>query len=172
MNPVVSPVYLLRAYAWAVLKANMPEVWNEELYKGEGDEFGLVPIVPLAEEPELDEFDGPHIVYGYSLSATGDLHARKSGSMTFAIYDQNFRRLTETLNILEAAFERQDESARDVNKYTTAQGAKFLGIRFGYISVGFTEGGTPEDTEGGEQSALLNIRFEYYVDYDVITDVS
>lgn len=166
MTPVVSPVYLLRSYAWAVLKANMPEVWNEELYGG------LTPIVPLSEEPELEEFTGPHIVYGYALDTTGTLYARKTGSMTFAIYDTNFRRLTETMNVLQAAFERQDETARDVNKYTTAQGAKYIGIRFGYIFVGFAEGGSPEETEGAEQSAIINVRFEYYVDYDVITAVT
>lgn len=169
MNPVVSPVYLLRLYAWAVLKANMPETWNEELYKAEGDTQGIIPIVPLAEEPDLDAFDGPHIVYGYALDTTGDLYARNSGSMTFAIYDDKFRRLTETMNVLQAAFERQDETARDVNNFTTNN--NFIGIRFGYIFVGFAEGGTPEETEGGRQSALINIRFEYYVNYDVVTSV-
>jgi hypothetical protein len=164
VSPVLSPVYLLRSYAWAVLKANMPETWDETKYGG------MTPIVPLSEEPELDEFDGPHIVYGYSLDSTGSLHARKSGSMTFAVYDQNFRRLTETLTNLQTAFERQDETAKDVNRYTTAR-PQFIGLRFGYIFIGFVEGGTPEETEGARQSALINIRFEYYVDYDVVTAV-
>jgi len=162
INTTVSPAYLLRSYAWEVLKANDPDTWDESKYGG------LVPIVPVAEEPELEEFAGPHIVYGYALDGTGSLYARNGGSVTFAVYDQNFRRLTKTLTILQAAFERQDESARDVNNYTSSH-PQFIGIRFGYISVGFVEGGTPENTEGGRQSALVNIRFEYYVDYDIKT---
>ena len=55
-----------------------------------------------------------------------------------------------------------------MNNYTSSH-PQFIGIRFGYISVGFVEGGTPENTEGGRQSALVNIRFEYYVDYDIKT---
>ncbi len=175
MDVTVSPAYLLRSYAWAVLQANDPTVWDESKYGG------LIPIVPVAEEPELEEFSGPHIVYGYALNTTGSLHARKSGSMTFAIYDQNFRRLTKTLNILQTAFERQDESATDINRYTSKVGEDmdtddnprrpFLGLRFGYVALGFVEGGTPEETEGGRQSALLNVRFEYYVDYNVVTSV-
>jgi len=169
MSTVINPAYLLRSYAWAVLKANDPQTWDETKYGG------LIPIVPVSEEPELEEFAGPHIVYGYAMSSTSDLHARKMGSMTFAVYDQNFRRLTKTLTILEAAFERQDESAQDVNEYTSgpqnnpAIAKPFVGLRFGYIAIGFVEGGTPEETEGGRQSALLNITFEYYVDYELNT---
>lgn len=171
VNPTLSPIYLLRMYAWAVLKRNEPGTWDESKYGN------LIPIVPLAEEPEIDEYDGPHIVYGYALSQLNSLPARKTGSMTFALYDQNFRRLTRTMTILQTAFERMDESATDVNKFTSnyttgANNRPFEGLSFGYISLGFTEGGTPEETEGARQSALLNIKFEYYVDYNVITDVS
>lgn len=166
MSTVVSPAYLIRAYAWALLKANDPDTWDEDNYGG------LTPIVPVSEEPELEAYTGPHIVYGYALDATGSLHARNGGSVTFAVYDDNFRRLTKTLNILQAAFERQDASARDVNNYTTSKGASWIGIRFGTIDIGFVEGGTPELTEGGRQSALINIRFEYYVDYNVITEIT
>jgi hypothetical protein len=165
MDTTVSPAYLIRSYAWGILKANYGEVWDEDNYGG------LVPIVPVSEEPELAEYTGPHIVYGYTLDMTGRLHARNSGSLTFAIYDQDFRRLTKTLNILQAAFERQDETARDINRYTTNKGGPWVGMRFGTVAIGFVEGGTPETTEGGRQSALINISFEYYVDYDVVTQI-
>lgn len=171
MNPEVNPVYLIVHYAAKVLNTNDPDTWSPSNY---GDK---VPIVPLSEEPDLSQYTGPHIVYGYALDATGDLHARKGGSVTLAVYDQNFRRLTKTMNILQKAFERQDESAKDINKFTSSRvgtetQSPFLGIRFGTVSLGFVEGGIPEDTEGGRQSALINIRFEYYVDYNVITEVT
>jgi hypothetical protein len=165
MDPTVSAAYLLRSYTWQLLKNNMSDVWDEDKYGG------LTPIVPLSEEPELDEFSGPHIVYGFADDATGSLHARNSGSMTFAIYDDNFRRLGKTMNILKTAFERQDEAAADVNIYTSTI-PQFIGIRFGTIDIGFTEGGTPEELEGGRQTALINLRYEYYVDYDVKTTIA
>lgn len=164
LDPTLAPVYLIRAYTWELLKKNDPDVWKESNYGGN------VPIVPLSEEPELSQYPGPHIVYGYANDGSGDLYARRRGSVTFAIYDQNFRRLTKTMNILQTAFEREDEAARDVNAYTSTK-PQFLGLNFGYIRTVFVEGGTPEDNEGGNQSALITISFEYHVDYDVITNV-
>lgn len=162
MNPKLSPVYLLRSYAWAVLKANTQ--------MDETDYNGLVPITPLAEEQELSQYNKAHLVYGYALSATGDLHARREGSMSFAVYSTNFGEITTILDVLAIAFGRQDESATDVNNYTSKT-QQFIGIRFGTISIGFVEGGTPEGTEGGRQSGIINIRFEYYVDYNIQTNV-
>lgn len=159
---VLSPVYLLLSYAWAVLKTNTD--------MDESDYGGLIPIVPIAEIEELSPYDKPHLVYGYSLDSTGDLYARRTGSMSFAVYSTRFREITEILDILGEAFGRLDDSARDVNNFTTRH-PQFLGIRFGYIEVGYVEGGTPEDTEGGRMSGLLNIRFDYFVDYNIITNV-
>lgn len=164
VDTTVSPIYALRSYVWGVLKANYPDVWTEANYDG------MIPIVPLGEEPELSEFSGPHIVYGYALDGTADLWARGTGSMTFVIYDQNFRRLTKTMTILQTALGRSDETARDINRYTSTIDY-FHGVSFGFVNLGFTEGGSPEETEGGRQSALLNIRFDYFVDYNVTTDI-
>lgn len=164
MKVEVSPAFLLRAYAWAVLTANDPTTWNTDNYGG------LTPIVPLAEEPELTQYDGPHIVYGYSLNPIRDLHARRGGSMAFVVYDQNFRRLTQTLTTLAEAFGRYDESARDINRFT-AKNPAFIGMTFGYVSLAMFDGGSPEQTEGGRQSGIVNIRFEYHVDYDTVTNV-
>lgn len=169
MRPEVHPAHILVDYAWAVLKRNYPAVWDESKYGG------LIPIVPLSEEPELDGYDGPHLVYGYADAAAGSLYARHTGSITFVVYDDNFRRLGRTLTILKTAFERQDETAKDVNKFSTtflmSNGQPYLGIRFGTIELSFVEGGTPETTEAGRQSALISISYEYYVDYDVVTSV-
>lgn len=171
-DPAVGPDVVLRQYAWALLHANDPTVWDTNNYKPAGATEGFIPIVPLSDEPELSDFDGPHIVYGYTNDTTGDRWFNSSGTMTFAIYDDNFRRLGKTLNILQAAFERADESARDVNHFlhsftfNAAQPFRDT-IRFGCIEIGFVEGGTPETSEGGRQSALINIRFDYFHHYTV-----
>lgn len=189
MSPTVDAAYILVDYAWAVLHANESETWSTSNYKN------LIPIVPLSEERELSEFSGPHIVYGYAEEGSGGLYARTRGSLTFAVYDQNYRRLSRALNYLRTAFERQDESARDINRFSTyfngtqpvvsrttnpdgspkheivtpGVPGQYHGIRFGFTEVAFVEGGTPEDTEGGRQSGLISITYEYYVDYDIQT---
>ncbi len=154
---------IIRAYAWAILKKNMPGVWSEDKYGG------LTPIVPVSEEKELDEYSGPHIVMGYSESPTGNPYESEC-SVTFANYDDNFWRLGETTNTLIAVFGQQDESADRVNRYSS-NFDYFIGLRFGSIDIGFVDGGTPETEEGGRQSALLNIKFNYFVNYEVDTNV-
>jgi hypothetical protein len=163
-NTEVSPVYCLRFYAWEVLRRNMPTVWDTDNYGG------LVPIVPLAEEADLAEFSGPKIVYEYTMLDQADIPFRGRGSFSMAVMDTNFRRLTQTLNILQAAFGRLDESARDIDAYIdTTPLANMVG--FGYTAVSFVDGGTPASAEGAEQIGVINIRFDYFLDYNIITDV-
>ena len=158
----VSPIYALRFFAWEVLKRNVPDVWDADKYGG------LVPIVPLAEEPDLAEFSGPKIVYEYTLLDAGtEALFRGRGTLSMAVLDTNFRRLTRTLNILEAAFNRYDESARDINMYLDETPLSGM-VGFGYTQVSFVDGGTPERNEGGNQIGVINIRFDYFVDYDII----
>lgn len=169
VDPTLSPDYIVRRYVWDLLRTNMPETWDAAEYGG------LIPIVPLSEEPELEDFSGPHIVYGYQMDTVGNYYPVRSGSITFAVYDDNFRRLTKTLNVIQAAFERQDDAARDVNNYSTAYAVDsnkvFLGIRFGCFEIGYVEGGTPEYQEGGRQSGLINIRFDFLTTYNVTTAI-
>jgi hypothetical protein len=163
-SPELSPIYGLRFYMWQVLKANMPTIWDEDKYGG------LVPVVPLAEEPDLAEFSGPKIVYEYTILPTPNTPYRGFGSMSFAVSDTNFRRLTHTLNVIEKAFNRFDESARDINGYLAT--TPLVGqLAFGYTEVSFVDGGTPASNEGGNQIGVINIRFDFFVDYAVVTDL-
>lgn len=152
--------YLLRSYVWKLLQENT----NMKA----SDYDGMVPIVPLAEEPEIQAFDQPYIVYGFSETPTADVHARRRGNMAFVVYSTNFRELSKITNILTTALNRADESAKDVNEYTSTIDA-FVGLRFGFIQVSYVEGGSPEETEGGRQSAVVNVSYEFYVDYPITT---
>lgn len=167
----VTPAFALRNYIWAVLKTEEPSTWDEAKYGG------LVPIVPLNEEPELNEFPGPRIIYEYSLSPRGTEYYRGRGAMTFAVRDNNYRRLTRTMNIIDAALGRQDESARDVNDYldrlavpvvSGGQGVDFS-LSFGNIYLSFAESGTPETEEGGPQVGVVNVSFTYFTEYVINT---
>lgn len=166
MDPKYIAPYVLRSYTWELLKRNTD--LTDDDYDADGNGDGLIPIVPLGEEPELAQFDKPYIVYGYAESPTGELYAKNNGNMVYVIYSSKFEELGKITNIIKTAFERGDESARDVNEFSSTIGA-FVGIRFGTIEVGFLEGGSPEEDEGGRMSAAINIRYEYYAEYEVQT---
>lgn len=156
-----APVYLLRSYIWGLLKA------NTDMKESDYGTPGLVPIVPVAEAPELEQFSKPYIVYGYANDPTStNENYRQRGSMSMAIYSTNFHQITNLLTILSTVFNEEDKAAKTVNEYTSTI-PQFVGLRFSTISVGFLEGPSPEETEGGRESGLINIRYEYYVDYQV-----
>lgn len=167
MNPEVDPAHIIRAYVWRLLEVNDPETWNTEKYDGKQ------PIVPLGEEPELVNMSGPYIVY-VNTHSPNDIPC-STGGMTLAINDDDFRRMGRTINIIRTALDRSDDSATDVNNFSTnfqvAGNYPFLGLRFGYIRAMFTEGPIPSETEGGRALATIDLDYEYYVDYDVITSV-
>lgn len=167
MDSTLIAPYLLRFYLWQVLKANT-DMDEKDYTIDPANNDGLVPIVPLAEQPEIKDFGKPYIVYGYSETPPNDLWVRRRGNMAFVVYSTNFRQLSHLVNIITFAFDRADESARDINNYTSTVPA-FVGLRFGTVQVSYVEGGSPEESEGGVQSAAINVRYEYYVDYDVKT---
>lgn len=167
MKSEVTPSLVLRAYMWQLLKANTN--MDELDYQSDENPNGLVPIVPVSEEPELTQFNKPYLVYGYAHNPSRDLYHYRSGSMTLVVYATTFREIGDILSLLQLVFERHDEAAENVNLWSSTI-EPFRGIRFGSIHMGLLESGTPEDndqdteqTEGGRMSGLINIRYEYFM---------
>lgn len=158
-DPTVAPAFLLTDYAWKLLQANMGETWSPDKYGG------MRPIVPLAEEPELSQFSGPHIIYGYAQGTSGNMYMERAGTITFTIRDTSSRRMAKTLNILQTGFGRLDDSARDINAYTSTK-EPFLGIRFGTVRVSYLQSEDPEEAEGGRQTAVLAVSFTFFDEWD------
>jgi len=163
MDTKITPSALVRAYVWQVLQTNLG--WKTSDYGN------LVPIIPVSEEPEITQYNKPYIIYGYAEAPTYDnQHYTNRGSMTFLVYSTNISDINSVMNVLSTALGREDDSATDLNNFTSKTDM-FKGMRFGTVSLGFGEGAAPEETEGGRQSGLLNVRFTYWVDYDVKTSV-
>ena len=160
MRAEIIPPFILIDYVWAILKKNTD--------MKESDYEGLIPIVPLSEVPEINEYAKPYIVYGYSESPPPDLWVRRRGNMAFVVYSTDYREVSKITNVIVNALNRADETARDVNAFSTTIPA-YIGLRFGFIQVSYVEGGSPEETEGGRISSAINVRFEYYVDYSINT---
>lgn len=150
--------YLIRLYVWELLKRNLG--MTDDDYDANGDGQGLVPIVPLGEEPEVKEFGKPYLVYGYSENME-DVTCVK-GNMAFIVYSDDFYKISEIVNLIAKTFEKE-HAAKDVNEYTSTI-PQFVGIRFGNIQMTTVEGGSPEDEEGGNMSGVVTIAYEYYSD--------
>lgn len=160
MNTKYIAPYLLRFYAWQLLKANTD--------MDESDYAGKNPIIPANEEPDFQQFNHPYIVYGYAESPTTQLYARQTGNMAFMVYSTDDREINTIIQVIAQAFQRGDESATDVNEFTSTI-PEFLGIRFGTISVAFVSSIEPPTEEGGRLGGMVNIRYEYYIENPAVT---
>lgn len=159
------PSYLLNKYVWEVLKVNHG---LKETDYADTQVPSRVPIVPSGQDAALVAINKPFLVYGYSEETTPDVYAKRSGSLSYAVWSTSVGEINSILNTIRAAMERHDETAKDVNRYTTNLGGTNIGIRFGDIYVGYLEGPSPEETDGGRQAGVITLRYQYFADYEVI----
>ena len=157
---VIAP-YVLNNYVWQVLKNNTAMV--------ESDYGNRIPIVPSGQEPDLTAYNKPFLVYGYSEDSTPDLYANRGGSLSYAVWSTNVGEVNTILNTIRTAMERQDETAREVNNYTSQPNVYnvYGRLSFRNIRVGYFEGPSPEETEGGRKAGVITLRYEYAADYKV-----
>lgn len=151
---VLAPL-VLNHYVWEMIKQNTA--------MRETDYDGRMPIVPASQEPEFVEIRKPFLVYGFSEDPTPNLYAERSGSLSFAIYSNVNDDIHKIMNIIRAGLERQDESAREINSFTSDI-ERFIGIRFGSTRIGYFEGPGPEEEEGGRSAGVVTIRYNYFMD--------
>ena len=153
----INAAHPLIDYVWKILKDNEPGDWSETNYGG------IIPIVPVADSPELEEYDWPHIVYGY---AEGFVRETVSGYMTLTIHDASNRRISRTSNLLKDVFSKR-HAARSINNFTSNFGGPtkpYVGLRFLDVGVSI-EGVSPEDSEGGKQEATVILSYTYTATY-------
>lgn len=158
----VVPAYIIADYVWALLDINT----NMEL----SHYGGKVPVIPVRQDPVFTDIDKPFLVYAWSENPTRDNYKHRSGQVSLAIYATSNRDITKISNLLVSAFERWDETAEDVNEWKSRPGKPeaFKKIRFSTFAAGAFDGPTPENTEGGRQSAVVMIRYSYIADYEFI----
>lgn len=159
VNTTRHPTYPLNKYIWELMKLNLGVT--------EEDYGGRMAVMSPNMEPEFTVYDKPFLVYGYSEDTSRDLYAISSGSVSYAVWGKSVKEVDTILTIIRSAMERHDETARDVNRWTSDHGID-IGIRFGDIYVGYLEGPTPEETEGGRHAGIITLRYTYFAEYDVI----
>lgn len=156
--------YALNSYIWKLLEANLE--WNKENYNG------LVPIVPLAQQPELMETGRPFLVYGSNTHPPEHLYALKSESIAYTIYAPTANEANVVVSLLVDTFERQDEAAADVNQWLNTEGIATgipRGISFGTIKTSMSQKAEPADEEGGYVASFVLLEARYTAPNNTIT---
>jgi hypothetical protein len=108
----------LRKYIWKRLKET--EIFNEDDYYSDNIGEITVPIIPVQQIPELNQFlsGKKHIVYDKIGMSYEDLWAICCEQILFTVYSTDISDINEIRNFMVDEFRRVDESARDVNNWT------------------------------------------------------
>jgi hypothetical protein len=148
---------ILRLYAWEALKENIPTFTE---ITAEGKTY--VPIVPVEDEPVLSMSGKPYIVYGFAENSEGNVHIRR-GTCSFRIQAGDTDELSYIITVLSRLFERQDESAANVNLWSSMNNysGELIGIRFTWLDTTYIENADAARSEAGPVRGVINIGYRY-----------
>lgn len=129
VNYKLDAITELRKYFWDQLIEN--EIFDLENYYSDNIGEYLVPIIPVQQSPEMNQFlsGKKHIVYDKIGISYDDIWQICTEQFLFTVYATDISEITEIRNFMTDLFRRMDESAQDVNRFAT------LSDRFHFHSI-------------------------------------
>lgn len=154
----------LRQYIWSLLQSELG--WSLSNYHDPVKNVDYVPIVAAEQQPEMNQFEAPYLVYAYSKKMSGNLHVIEGEVAAFVVYAKTTTEINQVLNLLAAKFDRRDESAQNLNKWLKTSGLDQQYKNFDYKTMwvsGF-QGPQPALETGGRRdgSITINITYTHY----------
>ena len=125
----------LRKYLWEELRTR--EIFNEDDYWSDNLNENIVPIIPVQQAPELNQFMSgkKHIVYDKIGMSYEDNWLICCEQILFTVYSTSVAEINEIRNYMTDEFRRMDESARDINRWAgLADKFKFHSVHIADIS--------------------------------------
>lgn len=156
----ILPAHILRLYIWELLKNNTNMTTVD----------GLVPVIPIEDEPKLQDSGKSYLIYGYAEQTPTRLPEMRRGTFSLRIIARDFGDLGWITNVIIRAFENSQFAAENINLWSSQfTDGELVGIRFTSAEVSYVEGGSAPDTESGPSEGLVNIAFQYITQQDVKT---
>jgi hypothetical protein len=134
-NYKLDSMFEIRKFLWNRL--TLLGIFDEDEYYSDNLGEALVPIVPVQQQPEMNQFlsGKKHIVYdkvGMSYENNWMICCEQ---ILLTLYSPDILDIVEMRNFLTDEFRRMDESARDVNKWAgLSDKFKFYSIQVADIS--------------------------------------
>jgi hypothetical protein len=152
----------VRKYLWDSLATI--GIFDEDNYYSDNLGSAIIPIIPVQQQPELDQFlsGKKHIVYDKVGMSYEDNWLICCEQILFTIYSTDVSEISEIRNFMTDLFRRMDESARDVNRWDGISNKfKFYSIFISDISAT-----TPSEELQGFLSAdvILEVKYSRFTD--------
>ena len=158
VNYKIDSMLELRKYIWNKLKA--AEIFNEDDYYSDNLGENIVPIIPVQQQPDLNQFlsGKKHIVYDKIGVSYDTLWLICNEQILFTVYSTDVSEINEIRNFMIDEFRRMDESARDVNNSSGFNSAQF---KFHSIYVADMSPTAPSEELQGFFSADIILEAKY-----------
>jgi hypothetical protein len=158
----IDAMYEIRKHLWSELILN--NVFNESDYYSDNIGKEIIPIIPVQQQPELNQFlsGKKHIVYDKIGLSYEENWAICCEQILFTIYSTDVSEINEIRNLMTDLFRRMDESARDANAYSGISNKfKFFSIYVADISPT-----APSEELAGFLSAdvILEVKYARHID--------
>lgn len=128
VNYKIDAAFELRKFLWNELKNN--QIFDINDYYSENVGSEIVPIIPVQQQPELNQFlsGKKHIVYDKVGMSYDDIWLICTEKIMFTVYSPDIYDIYEIRNMMTDLFRRMDESARDINHFKDEEKLKFHSI--------------------------------------------
>lgn len=161
-NYKLDSMFEIRKFFWKNLTDL--DIFNEDDYYADnlGDTF--VPILPVQQSPEFNQFlsGKKHIVYDKIGVSYDEMWLICNEQVLFTIYATSFDEINEIRNLMIDLFRRMDDTASDVNKWAD------LSDKFKFFSIYVSDISPTAPSE--EMQGFLSADVVLEVKYSRITD--
>ena len=146
---------VLALYLWNKAKTELG--WSENNYGG------LVPVVPVQQQPELNSSTGPFVVFGQAFDAISPLHLLQTETVAFTVFSQNISDINKLTNLIVFNLKGFDEAATKVNNFVSTLGPSHWAREFDFktIRVAGASGPQPSLQEGGRHDGNIVLKATY-----------
>ena len=150
---------IIRGYAWWLLQTNLE--WTTDNYPK-----GKVPLVPFSDDPSMrvNPKEAPYIVYIFTETDSRDDDRVTEGILTFNIISKHLTDISNASKVLKEAFNRRDETAKDLNVFSSQSGFfedYFDGITFTTCKTSLVVPGSAEQEDEGPIVGTVTIKYCY-----------
>jgi len=146
---------VLALYLWHKAKDELG--WSADNYGG------LIPVVPVQQQPELNSSTGPFVVFGQAFDAISPMHQLQTETVAFTIYSQNIDDINNLTNLMVFNLKGFDEAAAKVNNWIATLSPTHWAKDFDFkiVRVAGASGPQPSLQEGGRHDGNIVLKATY-----------
>ena len=152
----------VRKFLWSQLLD--AKIFDEDEYYSDNIEKSVVPIIPVQQAPEMNQFlsGKKHIIYDKIGLSYEDNWLICCEQVLFTVYSTDVSEINEIRNFMTDLFRRMDDSAKDINRFQK------LNNKFKFHSIFIADISPTEPSE--EMQGFLSTDIILEVKYSRITD--